>query len=450
MRIDRLFLKNFRCFPDLDPPLEFHERMTVLAAVNGRGKSSVLDAITIAISPFSTEFEHGDTKNFTKSDATLKRIEIPVSDNSRLATPESQFPVSLEASFTADNSPLEIRRTLSSANGRMSREEAKPLVDYAQSLARQLKGDIPGDSALLPVISYYGTGRLHAQKRLMERKRPPDVHNPGSRTMGYQHCLAAESTYKYFVEWMEKTTLALLQEMDPGYRAGDPGVLRAKLEGVSRAVQCVLDGQQWSDLRYSVAVGEDELTVFDGRKRLPLALLSDGLRSIIAMIADLAYRCILLNPHLGAEAPRETPGIVLIDEIEMHLHPSWQQKILQQLVAAFPNVQFICTTHSPQVLSTVRPESIRTIHDEGNIRSPACKTYGAESKRVLEELMLVDSRPPVLEKELQEFIKLTDAGDWSSPRYKQLRNLLLQELGASDPVMINAEIRRNFQQLEAE
>jgi predicted ATP-binding protein involved in virulence len=444
MRFLSISLKNFRCFPDLSAPVEFHHQMTVFAAVNGRGKSAILDAMTLALSPFSSQFEHGDTKNFSKADATLKQIEIA----NALKTPESQFPVSVEASLKVPDAQVVIKRILSSAKGRARREEEKPLVEYAQSLIRQLTGQIAGDSAPMPVISYYGTGRLHAQKRLMEKRRAPEVHNPGSRTMGYQHCLSAESTYKYFVEWMGKTTLAQLQEMDPAYRSGSPDAHRAKLEGVSRAVQCVLNGQQWNDIRYSVA--EKELTVHDGYTRLPLVLLSDGLRSVIAMIGDLAYRCMLLNPHFGAAAPRQTPGIVLIDEIEMHLHPAWQQKVLQQLMDAFPKVQFICTTHSPQVLSTVRPESIRTIHEGGRVTSPNCKTYGAESKRVLEELMLVDSRPWVLEKELEEFVRITDAGDWESARYRELRKLLDTELGSSDPALMDAEIKRTFQQLSAE
>lgn len=450
MKLLSLSLQNFRCFQHLKPKLEFHEKMTVLAAVNGRGKSSILDAIAITLSPYSSSshFEHGDTKNIYKTDARLKNIPITNDPDSSPTTPESQFPVMLEADFSLDGSKMTSRLALNSSKGRTKPKDAKALASYAEKLAEQLKGEIPANLVMLPVVGYYGTGRLHAQKRLTEKKKGLSIHNPRSRTMGYQDCLSPESTYKYFVEWMARTTKAHLQELDPGYKAANPQVYQQRLDGVRNAIQAVLDGQQWSDLRYTAA--EDELTVFDGKTRLPLALLSDGLRSIIAMIGDLAYRCIQLNPALGAEAPIKTPGIVLIDEIEMHLHPAWQQKVLGQLTNAFPNIQFICTTQSPQVLSTVRPESIRTIHEDGRITSPTCKTYGAESKRVLEELMGVESRPPVLEKELEEFVRITDAGDWQSPRYQELRKVLDAELGPSDPALMNAEIKRTFQQLSAE
>jgi predicted ATP-binding protein involved in virulence len=167
------------------------------------------------------------------------------------------------------------------------------------------------------------------------------------------------------------------------------------------------------------------------------------------MVMDIACRAVEANPHLGEEA-LNVPGIVLIDEIELHLHPSWQQRIIPDLQRTFPNVQFICTTHSPQVLSTVPSECIRTVGEDGRITEPNCKTYGAESKRILEELMGVNSRPPVHKKELREFIRITDAGDWTSARYQELRALLVHDLGETDPVIIEADIKKNFQELEVE
>ena len=344
--------------------------------------------------------------------------------------------------------PIRIAREMSGPRGKTTNREAVELKDVAVELSLKIGQKQQAAETILPVISYYGTGRLHAQKRLMQKGKDSEIHNPGSRTMGYLNCLSSESTYKHFAEWMKDTTLARLQEADAEYDIGSSEAYKGMLDGVTHAVQHVLDGQQWRDLRYTVK--DKELTVSENEKRIPLTSLSDGLRSIIAMVGDLAYRCIVLNPQLGMNAPSKTPGVVLIDEIEMHLHPAWQQKVLQQLMEVFPKVQFICTTHSPQILSTVRPESIRTIHPDGRITSPTCKTYGAESKRVLEELMLVDSRPPVLEQEMKEFIRITDGGDWTSHRYQELRELLLNELGSSNPIIINAEIRKNFQQLEME
>lgn len=449
MKLLSLTLQNFRCFPESDSPLNFHDQITVLAAVNGRGKSSILDAITVGLSPYTANFEHGDKKGFKRTDASLRRITSDAPDQPHVLGTEASYPVRLEMKMVCEeDQPISIACELSGPKGRTTTQEARQLKDIADELSMRIGQQHEAARTILPVISYYGTGRLHAQKRLTQREKEPEIHNPGSRTMGYLNCLSSESTYKHFAEWMKETTLAHLQETDSSYQEGSPRAYKGMLDGVVNAVQHVLTGQQWHDLRYSVK--EKQLTVLEGKTRLPLASLSDGLRSIIAMIGDLAYRCIQLNPALGTDAPTKTPGIVLIDEIEMHLHPAWQQKILQQLMAAFPQIQFICTTHSPQILSTVRPESIRTIHDNGRITSPTCKTYGAESKRVLEELMLVESRPPIFMNELEEFVRITDAGDWESARYHELRNLLDTELGSSDPALMNAEIKRTFQQLSAE
>ncbi len=79
---------------------------------------------------------------------------------------------------------------------------------------------------------------------------------------------------------------------------------------------------------------------------------------MLALVGDIAYRCYKLNAHLGEEAPQRTHGIVMIDEVDMHLHPSWQQTVLTDLCSAFPKLQFIVTTHSPQVLSTVRRKTM--------------------------------------------------------------------------------------------
>jgi predicted ATP-binding protein involved in virulence len=185
-------------------------------------------------------------------------------------------------------------------------------------------------------------------------------------------------------------------------------------------------------------------------KEYDIKLLSDGYKTTISMVMDIAMRMVQANPHLGAEV-LQTPGIVLIDEIELHLHPSWQQRILLDLRRTFPNVQFICTTHSPQVLSTVPSECIRTIDENGDIdNSPDTRTYGAESNRVLVELMHVKTRPEHHDQLVKEFIEITDMGDWTSERYHSLRNTLVHDLGLTDPAIIEADIKKNFQQLVLE
>jgi predicted ATP-binding protein involved in virulence len=132
------------------------------------------------------------------------------------------------------------------------------------------------------------------------------------------------------------------------------------IESVSGAVNICLGPSGWKDISYSLS-REELVAHHDQHGELPVEMLSDGIRNMIGMVADIAFRATKLNPQLGSGAAQGTPGIVLIDEVDMHLHPAWQQVVLQGLLSAFPRMQFIVTTHSPQVLSTVPSQSIRIL-----------------------------------------------------------------------------------------
>jgi predicted ATP-binding protein involved in virulence len=121
--------------------------------------------------------------------------------------------------------------------------------------------------------------------------------------------------------------------------------------------------------------------------------LSDGEKCLLAMVGDLARRLAIANPSL--ENPLQGEGVVLIDEIELHLHPKWQREIIPALTRTFPNCQFIATTHSPQVISEVKPNGIYILEatSEGVVARRPESSYGRDSNRILEDLMGVPARP---------------------------------------------------------
>jgi predicted ATP-binding protein involved in virulence len=122
--------------------------------------------------------------------------------------------------------------------------------------------------------------------------------------------------------------------------------------------------EQWSDFYYDVLLGD--LVVKNDRGKIMLTrLLSHGQRNVLSMVADIAYRCAVLNPELRDRAAKETPGIVLIDELDLHLHPNWQRRIVSDLRRTFPNVQFFVTTHSPIILQNLSPETDKVIDFSG-------------------------------------------------------------------------------------
>jgi predicted ATP-binding protein involved in virulence len=148
----------------------------------------------------------------------------------------------------------------------------------------------------------------------------------------------------------------------------------------------------------------------------------------------------------------DAEGVVLIDEIDLHLHPSWQQRILPDLLRTFPGIQFIVTTHSPQVLTTVRRENIRVIgpNSVGQLiaEPPLAMTYGEPSGGVMHSVMQVDPQPPVVEKaNLQRLTECVDQGRYDTEEAKRLQRDLMAALGEQHPQL--QRLQRSIQRQEA-
>lgn len=139
--------------------------------------------------------------------------------------------------------------------------------------------------------------------------------------------------------------------------------------------------------------------------------MSDGYKNTLSMIGDLAYRMVVLNPILGEQVLEKTPGVVLIDEIDLHLHPQWQQTILSDLHAIFPEVQFIVSSHAPAVINSVPREQIRIL-DHGEIFMPAAQTYGRDANSILREVMNVSERPVDIKQRMDLFYAYMDENNY--------------------------------------
>ncbi len=177
---------------------------------------------------------------------------------------------------------------------------------------------------------------------------------------------------------------------------------------------------------------------------LPLNYLSDGSKSILAMAADIAYRMAILNPHLLGNVIKETTGIVLIDEIDMHLHPAWQRKIVSALHKTFPKIQFICTTHSPTVLTNVPQENIQIL-DNGKIYNPNVKTYGRDVNSILREVMQTEIRPSETSKKLSDF---ADAiSNENLDLAEKILNELKEQLGENDAEVVGAQVTLDLEKI---
>ncbi|MCQ2363607.1 MAG: AAA family ATPase [Acidaminococcaceae bacterium] len=176
---------------------------------------------------------------------------------------------------------------------------------------------------------------------------------------------------------------------------------------------------------------------------------SDGARSVMGMVADIAMQMALANPDMGPEVIRLTPGIVIIDEIELHLHPGWHQRVLWVYQKLFPKIQFIVTTHSPQVLSTVMPKCIRILADDTNMVYIPEFSLGAESGQILRDIQHVENRAenlPIV-KCLNKYLDLVAQDKFDTPEALKLRKKLDAWSGGQDPILTKVDMDIRLRQL---
>lgn len=236
-----------------------------------------------------------------------------------------------------------------------------------------------GDKSLvLPLISYYGTGRLYAQKK---EKRNLKSLTEFKRQVGYVDCMAAESNEKLMLNWFQTQTLKSLQKQQKTGILEQPVLLKTVEKAICRCYERISGSRNASisfDLDTHRLMLEFE-TPEGNAQKFAMDEMSDGYKNTLSMIGDIAYRMAVLNPVLGDRVLEKTPGIVLIDEIDLHLHPQWQQTILSDLHAIFPEIQFIVSSHAPAVINSVQREQIRIL-DNGKI-------YKAEKNKYVNHSM---------------------------------------------------------------
>ena len=441
MKLNSLRLQNFRCFKQLD--ITFEPNLTVIVASNGGGKTSILDAVPVIFGTYLGAFPSVKGAGINYADIYSRVI------NPELGKLEIQASARIDATgeLTKNDGVVSWFRTLSSKKSGTTIKDAKAVFNYAKVL--QVTDRLGVNDQSWPVLAYYGTGRLWNQKKITEKKQ--FAAGFYSREAGYVDCMEPASSYKLVLEWLRYASKAnsnakmRFMESHPDATPHEvknfQGSFSPLLRAVSNATNTVIAPSGWKNIAFSevfntVVVEHDEYGL------MPVSQLSDGIRNTIALVADLAYRATQLNPHLGELAAIESDGIVLIDEVDMHLHPGWQQTILTDLVKAFPKLQFIVTTHSPQVLSTVPSECIRILKD-GQVFAAPPGSEGAESSRLLKQVLgLADIRPldnPAT-KELKEYLALVDMDEWKTPRALELRKILDERYQGYEPALLEADL----------
>lgn len=345
LRIKRLILENFRGFDRRE--LEFSDRFNVFIGDNATGKTAILDALAICLGQVLEglpPIDGDDQPRIEDDDVYL--VGYP---SKGVYQVEPQYPASVtcEADLVGERESWGVKRS--------SHGQTTIIHQIAAISSRLWEGIRDGRDVTLPLIAYYAAERLHGGDARTPSVAPGDnlshLVEPMSRTQGYGGCLKPQISVEDFARWFATLTIAEIQE-----RTQNPHLRAAK-----RALAgCLKDCEEviWE-------VRRSELVIrFEDGRILPFRTLSHGYRSVLAMVADMAWRASVLNPNADDPAA-ETPGVVLIDELDLHLHPKWQREVVEQLRTTFPRVQFFTTTHSPFIIQAMQAEEVIDLSAEG-------------------------------------------------------------------------------------
>ncbi len=420
MRVNKISFKGFRGIKDQEFELSPNQT-TVLIGENGSGKSSVLECLTILLSQFFailTNSKRGQKLSFIDTDITEGAKETEVT---------------IEVDVVRRNIFWGIKRDRFKHKSALLNKKniehfAKNYIDAIRE-SPGVKGiHLPTTSDLLknlPVAIFYPTNR---QLNKVSFKFDTDtiyfIPQFIALENAFDHSLDFNQFFNWFRERQEDENEKRLNE-DETYRD-------SKLSAVRVAIESFVP--DFANLRIKRINGSVHMVVSKQNTELLVDQLSHGEKNLIAMVGDIALRLAFANPEL--DNPLAGKGVVLIDEIELHLHPKWQRQMIPRLEKTFPNCQFIIATHSPQVVSHARRGSVFLI-ENGEIY-PIENSYGRDSNWILETIMDAPERPENIQKQLRRYFmlidenKLTEAGNLRT----QIENLI----GTDEPELTKADI----------
>ena len=408
IKILTLTLENFRGIKELQLP--FEPGLTVIAAVNGGGKTTVIDALAMLLSWLSAR-----TKRDSGKGGRIKEVEI-------------------------NNDRKHAQLSLQTSSGEWSIGKTRKGTDYVvisnllalANIVRQLRGQLETENSL-PVFAFYPVNRAVRDDDFPKRIRIKHEFDPISV---YDDFLTSSANFRLFFEWFRERedienenlrTNGILQNVDT------LEFLDLQLEAVRSALEKFLP--EYHDFR--IKRQPLRMVVTKGDQELIIDSLSVGETCFIALIGDIARRLSIANPR--KRNPLEGEGVILIDEIDLHLHPAWQRRAVTNITKVFPNVQFVVTTHSPQILSEVAPESIRLLYQEDNLIKFTIpkQSIGLNSVEILRELMDDPGINSTVPKRIAEIATKIDHDEFDAAR--ELIQKLKVDLKGSIPDIVEAE-----------
>lgn len=432
----RIRVENFRCYEDLT--VKFKSGVNLLIGDNASGKTTILKACRYVLSAFFSGYSDENT-----------RWESPVDDDFsvRIADGVILPERSVRISFLPDATHYALVPA-GNALVRPGMEEREYVVQKnskknSRSLLRGLEGYrnyarllVDAVDKPLPLFASFSTEDIHSTRRLDAVRFKTYLQKV---SFGYYECLNGDGFFPY---WLKR--LLVLQE---GQK--NPNEIATVRTAISEAL-----GTGGCGIIRDVSIRPNQGKVYyifsDGRE-VDAEHLSDGYRRLVNIVTDVAFRCALLNGRLyGEDAASNTYGTVLIDEIDMHLHPTLQARVLKGLQRAFPKLQFIVTSHAPMVMTGVKNDDhnvvYRLSYEDGQYSVRESDTYGMDASTITEAVLRQTPRDEEVEEQLKNLFEYIDAGSeeeaWGL--LEELRNCFGDRL----PELAEAEAMLNFSIVE--
>ncbi len=402
-RLQEIDVRNYRCFEELKLRLE--EDTTVLFAENGGGKTALLKAIAMGLAVFQRGAPR-PLKLDARRDPTMRTL-----DEKGRHEPVGPCRITWTAAVGESDS-VTWSTAAHPASGRTTTQR-QPILEALEGVR------VPGNR--WPLFAWYGVDRL-----VRTRGRRRKVERTGDRWEAYASALDPNLDEASLLQWLQDEMLGdvVRRQQEEPERFLDKAVMDATV----RATPCVANA--W----YDPVERMPRVGFVDGHVTT-WSELSDGYHVFIALVADIARRAVMLNEFDGAAAPARVDGVVLIDTLDLHLHPRWQRVALPHLREAFPRLQIVVTTHSPQLLSSVENRQVRRLFD-GKLQEYPVLVEGRDTNAILREYMRTEDRSAEGTRALRALHDYIDQGrrEEAEDLYKDL----LARWGDLDPALIQA------------
>lgn len=425
MILKKLKIINFKMFEHLD--LEFKTGFNLIIGDNGVGKTSILEAISVAISGFLAGMEDVSTRNIYKSDV---RYCIVKDKNGTPNKSYSNDSTQVECILNYNNMDYSwVREKKDATAGSRTTINPKSILNVSKELVNN------AENRLLPLISYQGASRhwISARSDANEKKRK-QLHN---RRCGYLGCLDRTVNLQSVYDWCKQMewNYVRFQKMPENYLIFN--------NIISQFMSFMNDGIV-SEVFFHM--NTEKLLYIEGEEYKEIEDLSAGYQSILKLVIDLAYRMAILNPDAGADI-QKTEGIVLIDEIDSNLHPKWQWRIIEALTKTFPNIQFITATHSPIIVSSCKNANIISIDSMQKVQYIG-DSYAFSVNEILKDMLGYHMRPEKVENLIESFEACMDRDEYLGAKEALLQ--LINMLGEEHPKVIALKSEYNIEAEESE